>query len=509
MLKRNRKRKDKDTREKFKKLLLISHEYGETSVAVVERNVLQEFYVERKTAEKIYGNIYKGIVKAIVPGINAVFVDIGTGKDGFLYLHDASRPETEEDRDDFFFDYDDSKSTAAAPPVKEGDEIIVQVAKEAIRSKGPRLTTKLSIPARYMVLTSETGQHGISRRINDKAERERIRSILEEMQMPKDVGFIVRTVAEGKSKHELQRDVKYLMKVWHAIRQKRQSVKAPGLIHAELDLVERVIRDTFTEDTSQIIADSPEMHKKILHFFKIYIPRYKPTIHLYKEKMPLFVKHHVAKDIESTYTRKVHLKCGGTIVIEQTEGLIAIDVNSGRYKDKQGAEETAFRTNIEAAREAVRQLRLRDLGGIIVIDFIDMYTAAHKRELMRILNEEVVRDKAKINILKISEIGVVEMTRQRLRASKESSVFENCPYCFGRGVVKSRATMRIQVLKELRQKASTLRNKHVLVAVHPDIAEDLMQFNQGQIAEIERMNKNTVVVTADPSYHQEEVSITY
>ncbi|MBN1493919.1 MAG: Rne/Rng family ribonuclease [Candidatus Omnitrophica bacterium] len=492
-------------------MVLVSQEIGETSIAIVENNVLEEFYIERESARKIYGNIYRGKVKAVVPGINAVFVDIGMGKDGFLYLHDVDESDLESDAE-FFNDIvptKPNKGSDLAKTVKVGDEITVQVVKEAIRNKGPRLTTKISIPARYLVLTTDRTQLGISRRINDKAERERIRAILAESKLTDNVGFIVRTVAEGKTKREFNRDIKYLLNVWREVQVKLKKAKAPSLVHEELNLVERIIRDTFTEDTSKIITDSEVLHRKIAHFLKRYIPEYRANTDLYKEKVPLFVKYKIDRDIETAYLRKVPLKSGGYIVIEQTEGMTAIDVNSGRFKDKKDIEATAFRTNIDAAKEVVRQLRLRDIGGIIIIDFIDMNMEKHKRELMKVLKDSVVRDKAKINILKMSEIGVVEMTRQRIRDSKESSIYQSCPYCTGRGVIKSLPTMRIQVLKELRQKAGIVKNKQIFVALHPAIAEDVMQSSDLQIQNIEQTTNNKIVVLADPSMHREEIAIDY
>ncbi|MFC1809590.1 ribonuclease E/G [Candidatus Omnitrophota bacterium] len=505
------KRKQPARTKKDHKLVLVSHEIGETSIAIVENNVLEEFYIERETARKIYGNIYRGKVKAVVPGINAVFVDIGTGKDGFLYLHDVDDSDLDGE-DVVLTDYvapKGKKIDNTVANVKVGDELTVQVVKEAIRNKGPRLTTKLSIPARYLVLTSDRTKLGISRRINDKLERERIREIISKIKLPNEIGFIVRTVAEGKTKREFNRDIKYLLKVWRDIQYKLKKAKATSLIHEELDLVERIIRDTFTEDTSRIITDSEKLHKKIAHFIKIYIPEYKAHTTLYKDKVPLFSKYKIDRDIETAYTKKVPLKSGGHIVIEQTEGMTAIDVNSGRFKDKKDIESTAFKTNMESAREVVRQLRLRDIGGIVIIDFIDMNLEKHNRELMKVLKSSVVRDKAKINILKMSEIGVVEMTRQRIRDSKESSIYQSCPYCTGRGVIKSLPTMRIQVLKELRQRVGTVKNKQLFVALHPDVAEDVLQSSRAQIKSIEQPNKNTIVVLADPAMHREDINIDY
>jgi len=483
------------------KSIFVSHEIGETSVAIVEDGIVEEFYIERESKFKIYGNIYKGIVKAVVPGINAVFVDIGTGKDGFLYLDDLETQDDDAPRK--------QKSKKRAPLARKGDEVIVQVAKEAIRHKGPRLTTKLSIPARYLVLTSEGKQLGVSRRIADKGERERIKEILAQLPQAKDVGFIVRTVSEGKPKKDFMRDARYLIKVWNAINQKKKKVKAPGLIHKELGLVERIIRDTFTEDTAQICTDSEQVAKKIMRFLQVYIPGFRSRVKIHKEKSSLFAKYNIDKEIETTYEKKVLLKSGGDIVIEQTEGMTAIDVNSGKYKDKKNAEKTAFRINKEAAQEIIRQLRLRDIGGIIIIDFIDMEHGQHKKEVSRILHEAATRDKAKINILKISDIGVVEMTRQRIRASLESSIFENCSYCGGRGFIKSLPTMRIQVLKKLRQSVGNLQGKQIFVSLHSEVAEALLQSNQAQIKEIENINKNSIVILANPAMHREEIDISY
>lgn len=491
------------------KVVLVSHEVGEVRVAVVENGILEEFYIERENARKIYGNVYKGVVNAVVPGINAVFVDIGTGKDGFLYLHDAESCVDGEDEEKPRRRNSRARAAVGSIDVKKGDEIAVQVTKEAIRNKGPRLTTKLSIPARYLVLTSDNTRLGISRRIADKAERERIREVISTVKHPDDIGFIVRTVAEGKEKKDFIRDVHYLSKVWRMVQQQIKAKKAPTLVLEELDLVKRIIRDSFTEDMTKVIVDSPSAMKKMQHFMQMYMPDYKAKIVLHKEKNPLFAKYNIENEIELMCEKNVSLPSGGHIVIEQTEGMIAIDVNSGKYKDKRDMEQTAFKTNVEAAREAVRQLRLRDVGGIVIIDFIDMNIDKNKREVMNVLKESVARDKAKINILKISEIGVVELTRQRMRDSVESSIYETCPYCNGRGAIKSLTTMRIQVLKDIRKKAAQVKDKQIFVAVHPALADELIQTGKEQITVIERMNKNQIIVVADPSMHREEVDISY
>ena len=500
----------------MKREILITLDANEKQVAILEDGRLEEFYIERSIETRMFGNIYKGKVKSVVPGIGAAFIDLGTKKDGFLYVADALKspldieaeygdspePHRERERESRFRRIEDV--------LKIGQEVIVQVVKEPIRTKGPRLTTHFSIPARYLVMMPGDEKVGVSRRIEDRLERDRIRKVLAEINhKPKGAGFIVRTSSEGKGMKEFQRDIRYLMNVWERVQKEIHREKAPSLIHREADLVERVIRDYLTEETATLVVDHPELFHRARRFCQVYLPGQKIDIQLYRAQTPLFEKYNIEKEIEKTFQKNVPLKSGSYLVIEQTEGLVAIDVNTGKFTGRRNLEETVYQTNLEAAWEVARQLRLRDVGGIVVIDFIDMERAEHRRNLFRTFKEAVKKDRAKTNIIQISELGLVEMTRQRVRPSLESAVYDACPYCEGKGMVKSETTMSIQSIKEIRKAMGTAHSKILNVYVHPRVAERLLNQEKRTLQGIERTSHSRINVFPEPSLHMEDVNITF
>jgi ribonuclease G len=481
---------------------------------VLENGVLEEFYIERLDARKQFGNIYKGIVRKVVPGMGAAFIDIGTGKDGFIYVNDLLGTPSEEFEERMDDEHDDEEederrfeNVNIQNIVKEGQELIVQIVKEPIRNKGARLTTHLSIPGRYLVWMPGEGHVGISRRIYDRDERQRLKKIFSEIDLPKDAGVIVRTAGEGKSKKDFVRDVKYLASIWDAIRKNKKQKEAPSLIHEELDLVQRLIRDSFTEDTDKIVVDNREYHKEVQRFFKLYLPDYRANLELYQSRTPLFDRYKIERDIESMFQKKVYIKSGGHIVIEQTESLVSIDVNTGKFTGKRNLEETVYQTNCEAADEISRQLRLRDMGGIIIVDFIDMVREEHKRNLYRIFKEAVKKDRAKTNILRISEIGLVEMTRQRVRPPLGTSLYTNCPYCEGKGVVRSVSTMVIQIFREIRRYISRHKTDKVFVDAHPLIVDRLLKEDRRALGDLEKNVNVKVIPLKNGNLHIEEFKI--
>lgn len=515
----------------MKREILISLEAGEKRVAILEEDRLEELYMERAEQTGMFGNIYKGRVKTVIPGIGAAFVDLGTKKDGFLYVADATGspmdldlegetpapPEPE----------DDGEETDGQPaqqqrrhrhreklkPIDEvlkvGQEVIVQVVKEAIRSKGPRLTTHFSIPARYLVMMPGESKVGISRKIEDRKERDKIKAIFENMEIPKGVGFIVRTAGEGKSENEFSRDIRYLTRLWKKIHTSMQYKKAPALIHQELDLVERVIRDHLTDETDKIIVDHKDLLHKVKRFLGVYLPGQNVEVELYQNEIPLFEKYKVEKEIERTFQKNVYLKSGGHLVIEQTESLVAIDVNTGKFTGTRNLEETVYKTNMEAAWEVARQLRLRDMGGIIIIDFIDMEKHEHRRNLLKVFKEAVRPDRAKINILPMSELGLVEMTRQRIKGSLESAVHKTCPYCEGKGIVKSPATMAIQTIRELRKSLINTPGRMINAYVHPTVSERLLNQEKKALQQLEKNTRSRIFVFSDPALHVEDINLTF
>ncbi|MBU9888703.1 MAG: Rne/Rng family ribonuclease [Candidatus Omnitrophica bacterium] len=535
--------------------ILVSQDANERQVAILEDGHLEEFYIERGDSKKLFGNIYEGVVKTVIPGIDAAFVDIGTGKDGFLYVGDALRSPLDLDAE-FDDDENGQKPQGAAevktegqpggkpegkpeakfhekkdfgrggrnrhhgrqpfrrrPRIEEvlkvGQKVIVQVVKEPLGNKGPRLTTQFSIPARYLVMMPGEEKIGISRRVESRAERERIRGIFRNLEIPKGVGFIVRTNAEGKSEKDFVRDIRYLVRLWKKIHGAISQKKAPVIIHQELGLVERVIRDYVTEDTTKIAVDHPEVFKKMKRFLEIYMPGQDMKIEFTREQGSLFERHNIEKEIERTFQKNVYLKSGGHIVIEQTESLVAIDVNTGKFTGTKGLEETVFRNNMDAALEIARQLRLRDVGGIIIIDFIDMEQSGHRRALLQTFKEAVSKDRAKTHILQISELGLVEMTRQRMRPSLESAVYDTCPYCEGKGMIKSNATMAIQVIRDLRRALRNTRDRILSVYVHPDVAERLLQQEKKALRLLEKTTGSRISVYSEPSAHREDANITF
>ena len=501
----------------MKRDILISQDANEKQVAILEDGRLEEFYIERADAGRLFGNIYKGKVKTVIPGMGASFVDLGTKKDGFLYVTDALKSPLDLDAE-----FDEQAHHQAHQQekrherfkridevLKVGQEVIVQIVKEPIGNKGPRLTTHFSIPARYLVMMPGEERVGVSRRIEDRAERDRIRQIFKSIEIPRGVGFIVRTAGEGKGEQEFTRDIRYLIRSWKKIHSSIAVKKAPALIHQELDLVERIIRDHLVEETDRLVVDNREIYNKIERFLHLYLPDQKIDVTLDQDRMPLFEKFHIEKEIERTFQKNVFLKSGGHIVIEQTEGLVAIDVNTGKFTGTKNLEETVYRTNIEAAWEVARQLRLRDSGGIIIIDFIDMEHAEHRRNLFRTFKDAVRRDRAKTNILRISELGLVEMTRQRIRPSLESAVYNTCTYCEGKGMVKSPTTMAIQTVKELRKTLGHSQGRTLNAYVHPNVAERLLHQEKKVLEQLERQNRSRIFVYSDTNLHVEDVNITF
>ncbi|MFH0763726.1 MAG: Rne/Rng family ribonuclease, partial [Candidatus Omnitrophota bacterium] len=418
----------------------------EKRVAILENKHIEEFYIERPdSAKSLVGNIYKGRVDSVLPGMGAAFVNIGLGKNGFLYVTDVvsgvagydklfEEGITEEDAHP-------AEKGKQFPPInellKKGDEVLVQVVKEPIGTKGPRLTTHVSIPGRFLVMMPFDNHIGLSKRIESRAERDRIRKIMEELRLPKEIGFIVRTAAQGASLKDFQRESRYLLNLWNHIKGRARRVKPPYLVHQEYDIILRVTRDIFTNDVSRLDIDSKNEFRRISRFLRILAPHLRPRLRFYTERVPLFEKHDIEKQVEKIYDRIVQLKSGGYLIFDQTESLVAIDVNSGKFVGRRNLEDTVFKTNLEAAEEIPRQLKLRDLGGIIIIDFIDMEYPEHRRNVFKTLERNLEDDKAKTKILNISSIGLVEMTRQRVRESIESKSYQKCPYCNGRGIVKS------------------------------------------------------------------------
>jgi ribonuclease G len=419
------------------KEILINIKEKTKRIAVVKNNLLEEFYLEVISEESILGNVYKGIVRSLVPSINAAFVDIGQARNGFLDLGELTNPLVEEELKEQVSKVDIYDRKDNVNRYKVGDVVLVQVVKEAFGTKGPRLTTHVSLPGRYLVLMPLDRNIGISRRISDHKERDRLRSILGKINFLKNTGIIVRTVAQGKANRDLIRDGSFLVKTWRDIKKRNLRQKAPSPVHKEYGILFKVLRDIFSEDIEKVTIDSKREYINVFRFVRTFLGgHFARKVRFYKEGVPLFEFKNVEDQIKKLYEKRVFLKSGAYIVIEPTEGLTVIDVNSGRFTSKASPEKAAFMVNLEAAREAARQLRLRDIGGIIVIDFIDMDEESNQRQVLNAFKEALSQDRAKTDVLGISKLGLVEMTRARTSRSIESKYYKICPYCEGKGKLK-------------------------------------------------------------------------
>ena len=418
------------------KEILVNIRDKSKRIAIVKERLLEEFYLEVQDEASILGNVYKGKVRSMVPSINAAFVDIGQDKNGFLYLGELTNPLVEEELSEQGNSSEGQKKENNNK-FKVGDEVVVQVVKEAFGTKGPRLTTHISLPGRFLVFMPFEKKTGISRRIENRGERKRLRSTLEKIGLFKDKGFIVRTVASGKGRRELFRDGRFLIREWRNVKRKNSGQQAPALIHSEYSILFKILRDVFTEDVSNVWVDSREEYKKAVRFVRSILGyHFAKKIKLYREGVPLFESKNIEDEIRKLYDKKVFLKIGAYIVVETTEGVTVVDVNSGRFKSKANPEKAAFTVNLEAAKETAKQLRLRDIGGIIVIDFIDMMEEFHRRQVLNAFKNALSKDRAKTEVLGISKLGLVEMTRQRTSRSIESKYYRMCPYCEGKGKLK-------------------------------------------------------------------------
>lgn len=498
-------------RQMPREMLINVAESEECRVAIVEAGSLEELYVERANLTRYVGNIYKGKVVNVEPSIQAVFVDFGTGKNGFLHISDLHPRYYEGPGALEAEEIGKRRSLRERKPIQavlhKGDEVVVQVTKEGINTKGPTLSTYLALPGKYLVMMPWMEKSGVSHKIEDEDERLRLRKIFEESRPPQNVGFIIRTAAQGCAKRELLNDLKYLCRLWSAIEKRMKSTKAPAELYQESDLVIRTLRDVFNTGISRIICDSQSMVKRIRDFLSIASPRLKQRVAFYEGKEPLFHKYGIEQEIAKIHSRSVPLKGGGSIVIEQTEALVAIDVNSGRFRRHTDAEQTAYRTNLEAADEIARQLRLRDMGGLIICDFIDMRSDKHRREVEKAFRLAMKPDRARSKIMRISSFGVVEMTRQRMRPSLQSSTYLACPACGGSGYVKSHESSSIELIRLLNLAASKEQIKKIELSVSPEVADYLQNEKRSAVVQIEQTNNKTILIHSSPDFSGEKYEL--
>ncbi len=504
--------------------LIINTRPHETRVALVENGVVVELHIERKTGQELMGNIYRGRVVRVLPGMQAAFVEIGLDRTAFLYVSDVHKDfmemeqmmlqnsadhgeplhhELEEMRPDplagISFNIEDL--------LREGQDIVVQISKEPIGTKGARLTSHISLPGRHLVLMPTVNHIGISRRIEDTEERERLRGIMQEIR-PNDLGFIVRTVSEGADRNKLKSEMDFLVKLWANIQERMGRQSSPSLLYKDLNVSLRSVRDLFTREVDRLIIDSREEYKNIMEFIETFAPRLKYSVELYDGMDPVFDTYGMEMEISRALEKKVWLKSGGYIVIELTEALTAIDVNTGSYVGKRNLEETILKTNLEAVKEIAYQLRLRNLGGLIVIDFIDMEKKANRDRVFMALKEALSKDKAKTHILRMSELGLIEMTRKRTRENLNRLMSEPCSYCEGTGTLKSKKTICCEIFRDIeRDAASSLNGGNIYVRVHPEIDQVLKEEEQQSIMDMEKRIDRPIVIISKEDFHVEQYEI--
>ncbi len=513
--------------------LIINAKLYETRVALVENGQVAELYVERSSDRGIAGNIFKGMVVRVLPGMQAAFVDIGLEKAAFLYVTDVHRPlvDLEQMFQNSVGSEDDGKAVEAVeeatdPGIKdvlpiargyseerieerlqEGQELLVQVAKEPIGTKGARITTHVTLPGRNLVLMPMVEHIGVSRRIEDEKERRRLRDLVCAIKPPA-CGFIVRTAADGAEVEKLQAEMDFLLKLWQTVQRRSENSAVPSLTYQDLDITLRAVRDLFTKEVDRLVIDSPTEYQKVLNFTETFLPSLHNAVELYDGEEPIFDAYGIEMEVQRALGRKVWLKSGGYIVIETTEALTAIDVNTGRYVGKRNLEETILKTNLEAVKEIACQLRLRNIGGIIIIDFIDMEKEGNRDKVFNALSEAMQRDKSKSNILRMSELGLIEMTRKRTKESIGRVLCEPCFYCEGEGFLKSKQTICYEILRDLERDRREFYGHNIMVMAHPEVVARFCDEERAALEMMEDQLQARVTLKGEMSFHMEQFEIT-
>ncbi len=488
-------------------ILFLSVNPFETRVALREKSRLVSYRAERHRTSSVVGNLYKGRVTRVLPGMQAAFVDLALPRDGFLYVREAGGI-----MDDFtdIFRVDDEPGpseiveTDIGDLLRQGQEILVQVVKDPIGTKGARLTTHITLPGRFLVYMPTVDQLGVSRRITDDDERARLKAVIDEFG---GGGWIVRTAGEGQGQVELEADRRYLVKLWGQIQTAADRTNAPYLVHHELSPILRAVRDTFTLAVQEAWVDDEEAFEEILEFLEQSDPSLVPRLKLFRKATDLMTAFGIDRELEKALRPKVWLKSGGYLVVNQTEALVAIDINTGKFVGSKSLEETVFTLNLEAVREIVRQLRLRDLGGIVVIDFIDMEDPAHRLELYQALETELEADSARVQILPISDIGLIQLTRKRTRPSLDRTLSRECPYCHGSGRIKALATICLEIRRDLLAAVTAGLSDQLSLVVHPEVSHYLQGPFRELLRELEEVHRVQVILRENPLQHQEQFEI--
>jgi ribonuclease G len=517
------------------KEMIIASNGHETRVAILEDDLAAEIFVERERNRGVVGNVYKGRVSKVLPGMQSAFVDLGLERDGFLYVSDVLNTEEafakfsgeEEDEDEPNgnkvngadqrpLTRRDQREKAQEQRIeellKEGQDILVQVAKEPLGTKGARLTSHVTLPGRFLVFMPTVDHIGVSRKIASRDERQRLRGIVREFREQHNFGggVIIRTAASDRSKEDILADLQYFHRIWTDMRQRTEAHRAPAVVYREPSLVAKLLRDLLTDDYTAIRIDNAQEHQRVLEFIERIMPALAPRVRLYDKDFPIFEEYGVQAELDKALRSKVWLKSGGSIVINQTEALVAIDVNTGRYVGKKTAgrlEDTILKTNLEAVKEIVRQIRLRDLGGIIVLDFIDMEEKKNRQKVFQAVEQELRKDRAPSKPLQVSDFGLVIITRKRVKQSLERVLTEPCPYCTGAGTIKSSSTICYEILSEIKKVGSDLDGAGVLLRVNPDIARALKEEERGVIKDLRHLLGKDVVVKPDVHLHHEQFDV--
>jgi len=504
-------------KEESEKEVVINAESLETRVAVLENVRLEEFTIERTEEERLVGSIFKGRVRNLEDGLKAAFVDIGFEKNAFLHYWDIvpagfdSNVELVE-RDDRHPREKPKVTQKDIPKLyPPGTDIVIQVTKGPIGTKGPRVTTNLALPGRFLVLLPHSDQCGISRKIEDPAERQRLKRIVRRLTLPEGMGVIIRTAGEGQQSRYFVRDLALLLEEWRAVHEKITTQTAPCCVFREPDLIERTVRDFLTDDVGRIVVDNNAAYERIREMIGRISKRSAGKVKFYNESQPIFDRFNITRQLQTAFARQVHLKSGGYIVVDETEALVAIDVNTGRHKNIKDPESTIAKVNLEAAEEICRQLRLRNMGGLIVLDFIDMKSGKDRQAVFQKMKDLLKRDRARTHVLPISQLGLMEMTRQRHTESVHEAVYDDCPYCTGRGVVKSALSMSVEIQRKL---AELLRRRprdesdfQLRVVVHPTVLERLRTEDEKLLIEMEKRYFGKLTFRGEPAFHAEQFKI--
>ncbi len=483
------------------KEIIVDVSFDQARVALLEEEELSEIYIERFDCKRNVGNIFKGKVENVLPGMQAAFINIGLEKNAFLYIKDV------------FLGYEgayhatgNGRNISIKDLLKKGQEIMVQVVKEPLDGKGARVTTNITLPGRYMVLLPNSNYVGISRRISDEAERNRLKEIGLKIR-PGNMGIIIRTASEGKAIQDIRRDLKFLLRLWRAIRKKGRTYNAPRIIHRDLNLVTRTVRDMFTWEIDRFIINSKSEHRKVLELLSLISPQLKKRVILFNKDENIFDYYGVEPKITRVLSRTVRLKSGGSIVIDKTEALTAIDVNTGRFVGSLNLKDTVLRTNLEAAGEIARQLRLRDIGGIIIVDFIDMDNSKDGKRVLDKLKESLKPDRTRSNVLGMTQLGLVEITRKKVGRRIDSILQKECPFCEGTGRVLSEETMANRIERELKRIFSDSDDEAALIEAHPSVAAMVIGSGGGHLADLEKRFKRHIYIKGSSDLHPEEIKI--